>query len=74
MTYTLFTIDGCARCIKVKKILEGNEISYIEKNILQDLDARNELKELVDEIITPVLVNKECNEVLNWNQLQSMYN
>jgi glutaredoxin len=72
MDYTLYTIDGCTKCFKVKRLLEKNGFSYIEKNILHDVDARNEVMELVGELITPVLLNKN-KEVLSWNQIQSRF-
>ncbi|MFZ3589887.1 glutaredoxin domain-containing protein [Bacillus sp. DJP31] len=73
MDYTLYTIDGCLRCFSVKKILENNEILYIEKNVLHDVEARSELIRLVDEVIAPVLINTKNGEVLKWDQLQSTF-
>ncbi|MFZ3591829.1 glutaredoxin family protein [Bacillus sp. DJP31] len=73
MNFILFTIDGCTKCFKAKKLLENNGVDYIEKNVLHDLDARTELIELVNEVIVPILINKGNNEILKWNQLQLMY-
>jgi arsenate reductase-like glutaredoxin family protein len=72
MVYTLYTIDGCTKCFKAKRILDNNGISYIEKNILHDVDAKNELLKLLNEVITPVLID-ENKEALRWNQIQSRF-
>jgi arsenate reductase-like glutaredoxin family protein len=72
MVYTLYTIDGCTKCFKAKRFLENSGISYIEKNILHDVDARNELLKLLNEVNTPVLID-ENKEVLRWNQIQSRF-
>lgn len=70
MDYTLYTIDGCVRCFSAKKLLENKGISYIEKNVLHDDQAKLELIRLVDEVIAPVLVNTKNGEVVTWNQMQ----
>jgi arsenate reductase-like glutaredoxin family protein len=73
MDYTLYTIDGCIKCYKAKRLLEDNGISFTEKNILHDVDGRNELKKFVNEVIAPILIDKNKEVVLSWNHIQSMF-
>lgn len=73
LNYILFTINGCINCVKTKKLLEQQEVAFLEKNIIEDLEARNELKEWTEEIMTPVLVNLETKEVLKWDQIKSNF-
>ncbi|WP_418909788.1 glutaredoxin family protein [Bacillus pinisoli] len=57
-------------CVRTKKLLEKKEISFIEKNIIEDQKGRMELKEWSEEVITPVLVNLETKELLKCDQIQ----
>jgi glutaredoxin len=56
LNYILFAIDGCHTCYKARKYLEKEGIPFQEKNILEDQEAVNQLKEKVGEIVTPVLL------------------
>jgi glutaredoxin len=53
----LYTIDGCVICHKAKQHLIQNNISFIEKNLFTDRHGALEIKELLGEVVTPVLVN-----------------
>ncbi|WP_246943183.1 glutaredoxin family protein [Bacillus pinisoli] len=71
MEYVLFTMNGCLKCLEAKKLLNEYRYSYIEKNILLDVDARIELLKHVNELVAPVLLNLKNNQVLLWHELKN---
>ncbi|WP_421379788.1 glutaredoxin family protein [Bacillus salacetis] len=52
---SLYTIDGCSKCHKVKNRLKALSIPFTENNILQNKSYAIELQKLNGEIITPAL-------------------
>lgn len=52
---TLYTRPGCGWCTKERAWLEGQGISFVEKNIRKDEVARKQLLQLVGEEAVPVL-------------------
>ena len=52
---TLYTIDGCVQCFKVKSILNEYNIIFEEKKLLEHQKAANELLTLIGEVRAPVL-------------------
>jgi glutaredoxin len=56
LNYILITIDGCHTCHQARKYLEKEGIPFQEKNILEDREAANQIKEKIGEIVTPVLL------------------
>lgn len=52
----LYTISGCSRCQEAKQHLEGIDMEYLERNILDDFQSVHELMKISGEIITPTLV------------------
>jgi glutaredoxin len=49
----VYTEPGCAGCEQVKKFLRARHVQFIEKDILQDLTAVNELRRL-GQVTVPV--------------------
>lgn len=52
---SLYTIDGCSKCHKVKNRLKALSIPFTENNILQNKSYAIELQELNGEIVVPAL-------------------
>ncbi len=42
---TLFTTTACPHCASARNYLESNGIAFDEKNVREDMDARNQLIE-----------------------------
>lgn len=42
----VYSQTGCAGCDQVKKFLQARDIEFIEKDVLQDLTALGELREM----------------------------
>jgi glutaredoxin len=54
MHVIVYTEPGCAGCEQVKEFLRAREIDFIEKDLLQDLTAVNELRQL-GHLVVPVI-------------------
>lgn len=52
----LFTQPGCLSCELMRIYLEAREISYIERDISADEEARREMVQTYDSTETPTLV------------------
>lgn len=55
----LYTMDGCPVCAKAIHYLNKKEIPYKAINIFEEKNAQHELKELIGEVYTPVLVHEQ---------------
>ncbi|MGP4077779.1 glutaredoxin family protein [Halobacillus sp. K22] len=53
----LYIMDGCSVCAQAMHHLNQKEIEYKLVNILEENSARKDLKDLIGEVHTPVLVN-----------------
>lgn len=62
----LFTQPGCLSCELMKVFLEAKEITFEERDISSDLEARREMTEQHDSSETPTLVifSGETTEVI----------
>jgi len=62
----LFTQPGCLSCELMKVFLEAKEITFEERDICSDLEARREMTEQHDSGETPTLVifSGETTEVI----------
>lgn len=62
----LFTQPGCLSCELMKVFLEAKEITFEERDISADLEARREMTEQHDSSETPTLVvfSGEAMEVI----------
>ncbi len=62
----LFTQPGCLSCELMKIFLEAKEITFEERDINSDLEARREMTEQHDSSETPTLVifSGETTEVI----------
>jgi glutaredoxin len=62
----IFTQPGCLSCELMKIFLEAKEISFEERDISSDLEARREMTEQHDSSETPTLVifSGETTEVI----------
>jgi glutaredoxin len=62
----LFTQPGCLSCELMKVFLEAKEITFEERDISSDLEARREMTEQHDSGETPTLVifSGETTEVI----------
>jgi glutaredoxin len=65
----VYSQPGCAGCDQVKKFLQARDIDYIEKDILQDWGAVNELRAMghvtvpVTRVGTEVIVGFDLDEL-----------
>jgi glutaredoxin len=62
----IFTQPGCLSCELMKIFLEAKEITFEERDISRDLEARREMTEQHDSSETPTLVifSGETTEVI----------
>jgi glutaredoxin len=62
----LFTQPGCLSCELMKVFLEAKEITFEERDISSDLEARREMTEQHDSSETPTLVifSGETTEII----------
>ena len=62
----IFTQPGCLSCELMKIFLEAREITFEERDITSDLEARREMTEQHDSSETPTLVifSGETTEVI----------
>ncbi|WP_280771858.1 glutaredoxin family protein [Salipaludibacillus daqingensis] len=64
----LYTMTGCSRCHEVKKHLKKVNMTYIEKNILEDPESIQALMKITGEVFTPVLI-VDNKHVLNQQEI-----
>lgn len=55
----LYMMDGCPICAQAIQHLNEKDIPFKRINILEKSSARNELKELIGEVYTPVLIHEK---------------
>jgi glutaredoxin-like YruB-family protein len=67
---TVYTQPSCPPCQVVKKFLEHHQISYIEKDVSIDLDARHTLINELESTSTPTVTVD--NEVVTGFDLQKL--
>ena len=56
MTVTLYTTDGCSRCVSAKALLSRRNIGYEEINLARDPDGRAELQKRTGMFTFPQIV------------------
>ncbi|WP_077369421.1 glutaredoxin family protein [Anaerosalibacter sp. Marseille-P3206] len=59
MNATIYTIDTCIYCTKVKKYLSEKKIKYEEKNVQEDSKAREELLSMGYRTVPVIVLGKE---------------
>jgi len=66
MRVLLFTQPGCLSCELMRMFLEAKEITFEERDISTDREARREMTERLDSTETPTLVviSGETTEVI----------
>jgi len=53
---TLYTIPDCDTCEQLREFLSIRELQVTEKNVADDVNLQNELKDLAGELQVPVLL------------------
>jgi glutaredoxin len=53
---TLYTIPGCDTCEQLREFLSIRNLQVTEKNVADDVNLQNELKDLAGELQVPVLL------------------
>jgi len=53
---TLYLIPGCDTCDQLKEFLSIRQLQFTEKNVADDINLQNELKDKAGELQVPVLV------------------
>jgi glutaredoxin 3 len=56
MQVTLYTTDGCPRCVSAKALLKKRAIEYTEINLARDPDGRAKLRERTGMLTFPQIV------------------
>jgi len=56
---TIYTVDTCIYCIKVKKYLLEKNVKYEEKNVQEDSSARKELLSMGYRTVPVIILGKE---------------
>jgi glutaredoxin 3 len=56
MQVTLYTTDGCPRCVSAKALLKKRGIEYTEINLARDPDGRAKLRERTGMLTFPQIV------------------
>jgi glutaredoxin 3 len=56
MNVTLYTTDGCPRCVSAKALLKRRGIGYEEINLARDPDGRDELQKRTGMFTFPQIV------------------
>ncbi len=56
MKVTLYTTDGCSRCVSAKALLRKRGIDYHEINLARDPDGRMELQQRTGMVTFPQIV------------------
>jgi len=51
----VFTTPTCPFCVMAKDFLRTKGINYVEKNVVDDIDAREEMMELTGQEGVPVI-------------------
>lgn len=59
MNATIYTVDTCIYCIKVKKYLLEKNVKYEEKNVQEDSSARKELLSMGYRTVPVIILGKE---------------
>lgn len=59
MNATIYTIDTCIYCTKVKKYLSEKKIKYEERNVHEDSKAREELLSMGYRTVPVIVLGKE---------------
>lgn len=59
MKATVYTIDTCIYCTKVKKYLSEKKVKYEEKNVQEDSKARKELLSMGYRTVPVIVLGKE---------------
>ena len=61
MEVIMYTMEGCPHCVKLKKILNENKISFIEKDIGDHEEEYDKFSEAVkSEFLPAVLIGKKA--------------
>lgn len=53
---TLYSVPDCESCDEIRDFLKFRGISFTDKNVKDDIDLQNELKDVAGELKVPVLV------------------
>lgn len=53
---TLYSVPECDACQEIREFLTFREISFTDKNVSDNLELQNELKDVAGELKVPVLV------------------
>jgi glutaredoxin len=65
--YILYSLEGCSKCHQAKLHLEKEGVPFKEKRMLEDQNVAKQIKKLLGEIVTPVLVTDE--DILVGNEI-----
>jgi glutaredoxin len=65
MNIYVYTTQTCGFCIRLKEWLEEKQVEYIERDIINDPEARKEFQELRERGTPVVLFKNESGEVIS---------
>ena len=69
----IYTTPTCPFCVMAKEFLRLKGIEYEEKDVIEDMDARQELVEVSGQMGVPVIkVNGDVIVGFNQTQLESL--
>lgn len=69
----IFTTPSCAFCVMAKEFLRIKGVEFEEKNVADDMDARQEMVELSGQMGVPVItVDGEVAVGFNQTQLEAL--
>jgi glutaredoxin-like YruB-family protein len=55
MKIRLFSTPVCPYCVTLKRFLDEKEVEYEEINVLEDIEAQDEMINKTDQVTVPVL-------------------
>ncbi len=64
MTVTLYALDGCPHCERVKRVLDENDVEYEIQWVEPEFSKRDEVRKLSNQRGVPVLEDDERSVVM----------
>lgn len=68
----VYTSNTCGYCHEAKKYLDGKGVSYTEKNVSTDMDARKELMDQGFMGVPVIMVDDEIIQGFDKRKLESL--
>jgi len=64
---TVYSTDTCPWCHKAKDFLKQNKIKFVDKNVTDDEEARNEMTEKSGQMGVPVIVIEGHDPIIGFD-------